>query len=48
MLELFHERNLTDGGRWSAFFTVEMDFFESNIFACLAVAAFENLEKKRS
>lgn len=28
MLELLHERDLSDGGRWSSFFSIEMNFLE--------------------
>ena len=43
VLELFHERDFADGGARCAFFGIEMDFFEGDKFAGLAVAAFENL-----
>ena len=43
MLELFHERDLADGGRGGAFFGVEVDFFQGDELAGLAVAAFEYL-----
>lgn len=42
MLELFHERDFANGGGRCAFFAVEVDFFEGDEFAGLAVAAFEH------
>lgn len=44
VLELFHQRYLADGGRWSAFFTVEVDLLQGDEFARLSVAAFEDLD----
>lgn len=43
MLKLSHERNLTDGRGWSAFFRIDMNFFERNISVVLTIKAFENL-----
>ena len=34
MLELFHEGDLTDGGRWGAFFCIEMNLLEGDDFVC--------------
>lgn len=42
MLELFHEGNFADGGGGGAFFAVEVDFFEGDEFAGLAVATLED------
>lgn len=42
VLELFHEGDFADGGGGGAFFAVEVDFFEGDEFAGLAVAALEN------
>lgn len=43
VLELFHQGDLADGGRRCAFFRVEVDFFEGDKLAGLAIAAFEDL-----
>ena len=43
VLELFHEGDFADGGARGAFFAVEVDFFERDEFAGLAVTAFEYL-----
>ena len=43
VLELFHEGDFADGGGGGAFFAVEVDFFEGDELAGLAVAAFEDL-----
>ncbi len=43
MFELFHQRDLADGRGRGAFFAVEVDFFERNEFARLAVPSFEDL-----
>jgi hypothetical protein len=43
VLELFHEGDFADGGAGGAFFAVEVDFFEGDELAGLAVAAFEDL-----
>jgi hypothetical protein len=43
VFEFFHEGDFADGGGGCAFFAVEVDFFEGDELACLAVAAFENL-----
>ncbi len=43
MFELFHKRDLADGGGGGAFFGVKVDFFEGNELARLAVTAFEDL-----
>jgi hypothetical protein len=42
MLELFHQRYFADGGGWSAFFAVEVDLFERNQLASLAVPTLED------
>ena len=42
VLELFHEGDFADGGRRGAFFAIEVDFFQSDEFAGLAVPAFED------
>ena len=46
MLELFHQRDLTNRGGWCAFFGIEMDFLERHQFAGLTISPFENLIKK--
>jgi hypothetical protein len=43
VLKFLHKRNLTDRGAGSALFRVEVDLFESDELACLAVAALEDL-----
>ena len=43
MFELFHQRDLTDRGRWCAFFRVEVNLFLCDEFARLPITAFENL-----
>ena len=43
VLELLHKRDFADCGGGRAFFGVEVDLFESDIFAGLPVAAFEDL-----
>jgi hypothetical protein len=43
VLQFLHKGDLADGGRWSALFGVEVDLFERNKLAGLAVAAFEDL-----
>ena len=43
VFEFFHQGDLADGGRGGAFFGVEVDFFEGDELAGLAVAAFEDL-----
>lgn len=42
VLELFHEGDFADGGRGGAFFAVEVDFFQGDEFAGLAVAALKD------
>lgn len=42
VLELLHEGDFADGGGGGAFFTVEVDFFQRDEFAGLAIAAFED------
>lgn len=42
VLELFHERNLTDGGRRRSFFAVKVYFFQGDELAGLAISAFEH------
>jgi hypothetical protein len=42
VFEFFHEGNFADGGRWSAFFRVEMDLFQSYRVACRPLLAFED------
>lgn len=34
VLELFHERDLTDGGRWGAFLGIEVYLFERHNLVC--------------
>ena len=43
VFELFHQRDLADRRRGRAFFGVEVDLFERDEFAGLAVAPFEDL-----
>ena len=43
VLEFFHEGDLADSSGRGAFFGVEVDFFQGDELAGLAVAAFENL-----
>lgn len=43
MPQLFHERDLADGGALGAFFGIETDLFEGYELAGLAVLSFENL-----
>ena len=43
VLEFFHQGDLADGGRGGAFFGIEVDLFERDELAGLAVAAFEDL-----
>ena len=43
VLELFHEGYFADGGAGSAFFAVEVNFFQSDQFASLSIASFEDL-----
>ena len=45
MFELFHKRDFADGGAGGAFFAVEVNFFQSDKFACLAVTPFKDLKK---
>ena len=47
VLELLHQGYFADGGAGGAFFAVEVDFFEGDELAGLAIAAFENLEGLR-
>lgn len=44
MLQLLHERDLADGCGWCAFFRVQMNLFECDEFARLAITSFEHLE----
>jgi hypothetical protein len=46
VFKFFHKRDLTNGGARGAFFAVEVDLLQSDVFAGLAVAAFEDLEKR--
>ena len=48
MFELFHERDLADGGAGSSFFAIQVDLFQSNELASLAVTSFEDLTIKVS
>lgn len=43
VLELFHQRDFSDGSGRGTLLGVEVDLLESDEFACLAVAAFEYL-----
>lgn len=43
VFELLHKRYLSNGGTGSALFGVEVDFFQGNELARLAIAAFEDL-----
>ena len=45
VFELFHEGDFTDGGAGGALLAVEVDLFQGDKFACLAVTPFEDLEK---
>ena len=45
VFELFHKRDFADGGAGGALFAVEVNFFQSNEFACLAVTPFKDLNK---
>ena len=38
VLQFFHKRDFADGGRWSAFFRIEVNLFESDDFICRARA----------
>lgn len=44
VFELFHEGDFTDGGARGALFAVEVNLFQGDEFACLAVTPFEDLE----
>ena len=45
MFELFHKRDFADGGAGGALFAVEVNFFQGDKFACLAVTPFKDLEE---
>lgn len=45
VLQLLHQRNLSNCGRWRAFFTVQVDFLERYQLSGLAVSPFEDLYK---
>ena len=45
VFELFHKRDFADGGTGGALFAVEVNLFQSDEFACLAVTPFEDLEE---
>ena len=48
VFELFHEGDFADGGAGRALFAVEVDLFQGDEFACLAVTPFEDLERNVS
>ena len=45
VFELFHKRDFADGGARGALFAVEVNFFQGDEFACLAVTPFKDLEE---
>ena len=45
VFELFHKRDFADSGARSALFAVQVNFFQGDEFACLAVASFKDLEE---
>ena len=45
MFQLFHETDLANSSAGRALFAVKVDLFEGNIFAGLAIAAFEDLSQ---
>jgi hypothetical protein len=47
VLELLHKRDFADRSAGRALFAVEVDFFEGDEVAGLAVAAFEDLRVER-
>lgn len=44
VLELFHQRNLTDGGRRRALLGIQMDLLEGHQLTRLTISPFKNLE----
>ena len=45
VFELFHKRDFADGGAGGTLFAVEVNFFQGDEFACLAITPFEDLEE---